>query len=77
MKEQRGKRAACSHVSRELRRKIKRRITSPAREREVKRLKLQDRCAICPAQKIGKQSICARHVKFLIFATNDSFFIIL
>jgi hypothetical protein len=43
MKEHRGERAASSHLSRELRTKLKRRITSPAREQEVKRLKLQGR----------------------------------
>jgi hypothetical protein len=63
MKEHCGERAACSHLSRELRTKLKRRITSPAREPEVKQPKLQGRCAIFPAQKVGKQSICARNVK--------------
>ena len=51
MKEHRGERAACSHFSRELRTKLKRRITSPAREQELKRLKLQGCCDIFPRSK--------------------------
>jgi hypothetical protein len=56
MKEHRGERAACSHLYRELRAKQKRRITSPAREPEVKRPKLQGRCAICPRSQDRKTS---------------------
>jgi hypothetical protein len=63
MKEYRAEHAACSHLSRELLTKLKRRITSPASKPEEKRPKLQGRCAIFPTQKIGKQSICARNVK--------------
>jgi hypothetical protein len=66
MKEHRGERAACSRLSRELRTKLKRRITSPAREPEVKRPKLQGRCAICPLSKDRKTKlyvVCARNAK--------------
>jgi len=51
MKEHCRECAACSHLSRELWGKLKRWITSPAGEPEVKRLKLQGRCAICPRSK--------------------------
>jgi hypothetical protein len=54
MKEHRGERAACSRVSRELRTKLKRRITSPAREPEEKRPKLQGRCAVCSRSQDSK-----------------------
>jgi hypothetical protein len=54
LKEHRGERAACSHVSMELRTKLKRRITSPARKPEKKRPELQCRCAICPRSKDRK-----------------------
>ena len=66
MKEHRGERTACSHLSRELRTKLKRRITSPAREQEVKRLKLQGHCAICPRSKDRKTKyMCQKCRKFL------------
>jgi len=57
-----GERAACSHLSRERRTKLKRRITSPAWEQEVKRLNFKVVVPFAPAQKIGKRSICARNV---------------
>ena len=66
MKEYRGERAACSHLSRELRTKLKRRITSPAREPEEKRPKFQGRCAICPRSKDRKTKyMCQKCEKFL------------
>jgi hypothetical protein len=66
MKEHRGERAACSHASRELRTKLKRRITSPAREPEEKHPKLQGRLAICPRSKDMKTKyMCQKCEKFL------------
>ena len=65
-KEHRGECAACSHLSRELGTKLKRRITSPAREPEEKRPKFQGRCAICPRSKDRKTKyICQKCEKFL------------
>jgi hypothetical protein len=63
IKKHRWERAACIHVSRELRTELMRRITSPATEPEEKRPKLKAVVPFAPAQKIGKQSICARNVK--------------
>jgi hypothetical protein len=51
MKEHRGECAACSHLFRELRTKLKRRITSPAREPEVKRPKLEVIVPFSPLKK--------------------------
>ena len=66
MKEHRGERAACSHVSRELRTKLKRRITSPAREPEETRPKFQGCCAICPRSKDRKTKyMCQKCETFL------------
>jgi hypothetical protein len=66
MKEHRGEHAARSHVSRELRTKLKQRITSPSREPEEKRPKLQGRCAICPLSNDRKiKYMCQKCEKFL------------
>ena len=66
MKEHRGERAACSHLSREMRTKLKRRITSPGREPEEKRPKFQGRCAIWPRSKDRKTKyMCQKCEKFL------------
>jgi hypothetical protein len=66
VKEHRGKRAACSHFSRELRTKLKQWLTSPAREPEVKRPKLQAHCAIYPCSKNRKTKyMCQKCKKFL------------
>jgi len=62
MKEHRRERAACSHLSREVRTKLKQQITS-AREQDVKHLKLQGCCAICPCSKDRKTKYMRRNVK--------------
>jgi hypothetical protein len=54
MKEHHGKHAEGSNVSRKPLTKLKRRITSPAREPEEKHPKFQGCCVICPNSKDRK-----------------------